>query len=67
MLSLILTTDNFRLFIIQSDPGHILMEEEIITTEALRSYKNSFPREFSIGELTPLMYVHYVCKIIWKE
>lgn len=35
MLSLILTTDNFRLFIIQSDPGHILMEEEIITTEAL--------------------------------
>lgn len=35
MLSSILTTDNFRLFIIQSDPGHILMEEEIITTEAL--------------------------------
>ena len=67
MFSLILTTVDFRLFIIQSDPGHILMEEEIITTEALRSYKNSFPCEFSIGELTPLMHVQYVCKIIWKE
>ena len=44
MLSSILTTDNFRLFIIQSDPGQILMEEEIITTEALWSCKNSFPR-----------------------
>ena len=31
MLSLILTTVDFHLFIIQSDPGHILMEEEIIT------------------------------------